>query len=58
MVSNNRQWQAFSDYIDATIEHQYKTLEQADNTVAMYRAQGAVSALRKLKYLRDEINGS
>ena len=57
-VGNNRQWQAFNDYIDAVIEMQQKALEQADDNVMMYRSQGAIAALRKLKTLRDEINGS
>jgi hypothetical protein len=57
-VGNNLQWQAFSDYIDAVIEMQQKALEQADDNVMMYRSQGAIAALRKLKTLRDEINGS
>ena len=58
MVNNNRQWQAFSDYVDAVIEMQQKALEQADDNVMMYRSQGAIAALRKLKTLRDEVNGS
>jgi hypothetical protein len=57
-VSNNRQWQAFSDYVDAVIQMQQKALEQADDNVMMYRSQGAIAALRKLKTLRDEVNGS
>ena len=48
-VNNNRQWQAFSDYIDALIEQQHKALEQSDDSVLMYRSQGAVATLRKLK---------
>lgn len=55
MVSNNLQWEAFNNYIDALIENQYKILEQADNDTIMYRAQGAVVSLRKLKLLRDEV---
>jgi hypothetical protein len=58
MVSNSHQWQMFSDYIDNLIEMQQKALEQTDNTVMMYRSQGAISALRRLKTLRDEINGN
>jgi hypothetical protein len=57
-VNNNRQWQAFSDYVDAVIEMQQKALEQANDNVMMYRSQGAIAALRKLKTLRDEVNGS
>jgi uncharacterized protein involved in exopolysaccharide biosynthesis len=56
-VNNNRQWQAFSDYIDAVIEMQQKALEQADDNVMMYRSQGAIASLRKLKTLKDEVNG-
>jgi hypothetical protein len=57
-VNNNRQWEAFNSYIDAVIDMQHKALEQADDNVMMYRSQGAIAALRKLKTLRDEINGS
>ena len=57
-VNNSRQWQAFSDYLDAVIDMQHKALEQADDNVMMYRSQGAIAALRKLKALRDEVNGS
>ena len=56
-VNNNRQWQAFSDYLDVVIDMQHKALEQADDNVMMYRSQGAIAALRKLKTLKDEING-
>jgi hypothetical protein len=58
LVNNNRQWEAFNSYIDYLINQQSKTLEQSDNTILIHRSQGAVSALRKLKYLRDEINGT
>ena len=58
LVNNNRQWEAFSSYIDYLINQQTKTLEQSDNTILIHRSQGAVLALRKLKYLRDEINGT
>lgn len=58
MVGNNRQWEAFNSYIDYTIEQQQKSLEQSDNNILMYRSQGAIAVLRKLKLLRDEVNGS
>ena len=58
LVSNNRQWEAFSRYIDLAIEQHQKVLEQSDDTIMMHRQQGAITALRKLKYLRDEIHGS
>ena len=55
MVSNNHQWEAFNNYIDALIEQQHKILEQSDNDIIMYRSQGAVASLKKLKLLRDEV---
>ena len=55
-VNNNRQWQAFSDYLDFVIDQQQKALEQADHSVVIHRSQGAIAAMRKLKYLRDEVN--
>jgi hypothetical protein len=58
LVSNHSQWQAFSNYLDEVIEIQQRALEQSDNMVALHRSQGAVAALRKLKTLRDEVNGS
>jgi len=54
-VSNNHQWEAFNKYIDALIEQQHKILEQADNDIIMYRSQGAVASLKKLKLLKDEV---
>jgi len=58
MVGNNRQWEAFNSYIDLAIEQHQKVLEQSDDTIMMHRQQGAITALRKLKYLRDEVHGS
>jgi len=57
MVSNNRQWEAFSNYVDLVIEQHQKVLEQTDDAVSVHRQQGAIMALRKLKYLREEANG-
>jgi hypothetical protein len=56
-VNNNRQWEAFSDYIDIVIEQHQKVLEQTDDAILVHRQQGAIAVLRKLKYLRDEVNG-
>ena len=56
MVSSSRQWDHFSNYLDAMIDQQHRTLEQSENTVSMHRSQGAIEALRKLKNLRDAVN--
>jgi hypothetical protein len=55
MVGNNRQWEAFSSYIDLAIEQHQKVLEQSDDVITVHRQQGAIAALRKLKYLREEV---
>jgi len=44
--------------LDLVIEQHQKVMEQADDAVLMHRQQGAIAVLRKLKYLRDEVNGS
>jgi hypothetical protein len=55
-VNTNNQWEAFCDMLDYNINLQHKKLEQANDPVEVYRAQGAIAALRSLKYLKDEIN--
>ena len=56
-MNNKQQWEAFNSYIDLLIEQQQRALEQSDNAIIMHRSQGAVAALRRLKMIRDEING-
>jgi len=46
----------FNKYLDAVIEQHHKAIEQTEDTVTVYRTQGAIAALRRLKYLRDEVN--
>jgi hypothetical protein len=58
LVGNNRQWEAFNNYLDEVIETQHRALEQAEDNVMMYRAQGAIAVLRRLKQLRDEVVGN
>lgn len=57
MVSNNRQWDNFNNYLDALIEQNHRTLEQGDNTILMHRAQGAIAVLRSMKNLKDAVDG-
>ena len=48
--------QQLNKYLDALIEQHHKAIEQAEDMIVVYRTQGAISALRRLKYLRDEVN--
>jgi len=57
LVGNSHHWEAFNSYLDNSIEQHHRVLEQSDDTILMHRQQGAIMALRKLKMLRDEING-
>ena len=57
LVNSKNQWVDFSNYIDYVIQQQHKILEQSSDSVIIYQAQGAISTLRRLKLLRDEVNG-
>jgi len=58
MVNAPMQWKAFCEMIDYYCDLNTRKLEQASDVVEIHRSQGAIMALRKLKTLRDEINGS
>ena len=45
-------------YIDALIEQHHRAMEQAEDTTVLYRTQGAIGALRRLKLLREEVLGN
>lgn len=53
-VGNKRQWDAFCEYLDIIVSEHQRKLEKTDNIVSVHRAQGAIEALRFLKYLREE----
>ena len=57
-MGNNHQWEAFNSYLDSMIEQHHTVLEQSIDVVSLHRQQGAIAVLRRLKQLRDEINGS
>ena len=56
MVNNPKLINSFNNYLDYSISQQHKLIEQADDVVRMHRAQGAIMTLRKLKFLREEVN--
>ena len=58
LVNNREQWEQFSNYLDYLISNQHRNLEQADTDIIVYRTQGAISALKRLRALRDEIYGN
>jgi hypothetical protein len=56
-VNNPKLLNSFNDYLDVQIQAQYKIMEQSNDTVTLYRSQGAVAIFKKLKLLREEVNG-
>jgi hypothetical protein len=56
LVGSTLQWGAFVDMLDYNIEQHQRKLEQATELADMFKAQGAIAALRQLKYLKDEID--
>jgi hypothetical protein len=56
MLNSPNLWDAFVAKLDYDIEQQQRKLEQATDLQEVFKAQGAIAALRHLKYLKDEIN--
>ena len=57
IVNDKSVWVAFNKTIDDKINQVHVRMEQVQGEADIYRCQGEIAALRKLKYLRDEING-
>lgn len=49
-------WDAFVEKLEYDIEQHQRKLEQATELNEVFKAQGAIAALRQLKYLKEEIN--
>ena len=57
LVNNKELYESFLKHVDDLINLQHKQMEQATEPVIFYRAQGAITTLRKLKLLREQVNG-
>ena len=57
LVNDKPLWDGFVDVLNNKIEVSPRKLEQETTLEGMYRAQGEIAALRRLTFLRDEING-
>ena len=57
LVTAPLQWRAFEEMLEYYIIQHQRKLEQSSEPIDMYKAQGAIAALRQLKYLKDEVNG-
>lgn len=56
-VNDKNTMDEFVKHLDDLIFLQHKTMEQTDEPVDMYRAQGSIATLKKLKLLRETVNG-
>jgi hypothetical protein len=50
-------WDAYVEYLDSKIGAAHVRIEQSNDAEAMYRIQGEIAALRRLKLMREEVNG-
>ena len=57
LVNDKPLWDGFVSLLNEKIEVSQRKLEQETTIEGMYRAQGEIAALRRLTFLRDEING-
>ena len=57
LVNDKPLWDGFLKVLNEKIEIAQRKLEQETSMEGIYRAQGEITALRRLTYLRDEING-
>jgi len=57
IVNDKEQWDALLEFYEDSITQYHKSMEQMETTAGMYRTQGAIAALRKLKQMRDIVNG-
>ena len=57
LVNDKECYEQFQEHIDELIHVRQRTMESANDSVVLYRQQGAIDVLRKLKLLKETING-
>jgi hypothetical protein len=57
LVNNMEIWNSFNDELDRRLNHVHIQMEQTIKQEDLFRLQGEAKALRRLKFLRDEVNG-
>ena len=56
LVNNKELYEEFQKHIDDLIYMRQRTMESANDPVIVYRQQGAIDVLRKLKRLKETVN--
>ena len=57
LVNDKECYEQFQQHIDDLIYVRQRTMETSNDSVVIYRQQGAIDVLRKLKLLRETVNG-
>ena len=57
LVNDKTLWEAFQQELDNRLNETHRSMEQTDSANSLYRLQGQATALRKLKQLREYVNG-
>jgi hypothetical protein len=57
IVNDKEVWDSFLQELEDRISANHRSMENLSDTAEIYRHQGAIKALRQLKYLRDYVNG-
>ena len=57
LVNDKECYEQFQQYIDDLIYMRQRTMETSNDSIVLYRQQGAIDVLRKLKLLRETVNG-
>ena len=58
LTGDKELWDSFVEYIDDSIAKQHKALEQATEISMIYKLQASIACLRRMKFLRDELNSN
>ena len=57
LVNNMDIWDSFNNELDRRLNYVHIQMEQTIKQEDLFRLQGEAKALRRLKFLRDEVNG-
>jgi len=57
LVNNMEIWDSFNNELDRRLNYVHIQMEQTIKQEDLFRLQGEAKALRRLKFLRDEVNG-
>ena len=58
LVNTKRSWDGYTEYLNELLMQQHSSIERANASMDLYRAQGAIGVINKLKSLRDEVNSN